>query len=1802
MKFNPVPVIAALLLLSSVARAQPDERFRLLLKTGPLLPEKNISADKINELDRKLNRINGKSFLIIQFDQIPGEAERKQLQKAGIDLLDYVPNNAYTATVAGPLSNELLETVKARAVLNLRPEQKMQPGLATGIYPGWAVKVGGTIDLLVSFPRSFSLEEVKRELTGKKFDIIQTDLATYRVLGLRIAQNRVIELASLSCIDYLQPMPATDREFNNRSTADSRATILNSSLPGGRNLKGQGVVIGVGDNNDPQSHIDFTNRLIDRSALPYVNAGSRHGTHVTGTAAGAGIANELYTGYASKAKVITQNFSGILKYAASYVTDDSMVVTNNSYGANETDCVTFGVYDLYSRVVDQQAIDLPKLQNVFAAGNSGNSSCGPYPFNFHTVLGSYQSAKNTIVVGNAANNGTIYFSSSRGPVNDGRLKPEVAALGEAVVSSVGAAADGYGAAWGTSMASPAVTGSIALLDQRYKQLNGSVNPKNGLMKALICNGAYDLGNPGPDYTFGFGWINLLRSVDMLENNHYVISSIANSGNNTHNITVPANTAQLKVMLYWNDPAASVLATQTLVNDLDLEVRDGSNTITLPYLLDTIHTNVNDNAVTGVDHINNIEQAVVTNPSAGTFTVTVKGTSVTQSSPQEYFLVYDIVPIQTIMTYPAGGEKFLPGESVILQWDSYGDPANTFTLQYSTDNGSTWTDINTNVAANLRQLSWTVPGVNTDQALTRILRNGTGLTSTSQRFVIVAAPSISLSSTQCEGYIALQWPAVTGATDYEAMMLRGDDMVSMGTTTSTSFAIGGLSKDSLYWVSVRSRINGNPGRRAPAISRQPNSGTCTGGISDNDLKIDDVLAPKSGRLHTSTELSSSTTISVRIKNLDDAAVNSYDLKYSVNGGAYTAPESSGAIAGGATAIHNFTTTYDFSTVGPYVLKVAVQNTASVDPVSANDTMTVIVKQLPNDTITLTNVAGLLDDIETADDSTYFNGQIGLSGADRYDFTSSSVYGRVRPFINTGMAYSGRKAFTLDSYVLNAGTADSLTATFNLYPHFNTADDIRLDFVYKNHGQGPDNANQVWIRGDDQKPWIPVYDLYDNQLDLGLFKKSASIELSDILAANAQDFSTSFQVRFGQFGHQLTADDDGGEGYTFDNIHLYKVDNDIQAVKLDTPVVASCALSNAVPVRVTVRNSADTTVSKIPVKFTVDNGPETIDTIPSIAANTNISFTFSATADLSAIGIHVVKVYVAYPGDSFRDNDTVTVSIRNSPTITSYPYLENFEAGDGSWYTLGKNNSWEYGTPSSGKVNRAASGSKAWKTNLTGSYKDQQLSYLYSPCFDITGLTNPTLSLSIALDLEDCGPDLCDGAYVEYSTDGSTWTRLGAYGQGTNWYNKNYSGNNLWSVQDYTRWHVATIPLPSGPAYNRLRLRFVMTSDPFVDRDGIAVDDIHIYDNIYGIYDGPPYTSNTISQSTVNGSNWIDFTDGGKLIASVNPNGRDLGITSARAYIYTGAVRTNSGQYYHNRNITIKPVNRTHPTDSATVRFYFLDSETENLINATGCPGCTKPSMAYELGVSKYNDPDTSIENGTLADNNSMQWLFITSPQAPKIPFDKGYYAEFKVKDFSEFWLNNGGLNNNLSLPVQLTNFNAHKSANDVLVEWTTASEINAARFEIELAKGNQEFQQNHFVKIGEVASAGNSASERRYSFTDGESHKSGVRYYRLKIIDRDGGYSYSVVRPVIFDDTISWQVYPNPSGGLFNLVYQSNRGETISIKVYDMNGKLIKQTGLAADGFVQKYSVDLQAVKYASGLYLLEVQGEDKKESFRLIKQ
>jgi hypothetical protein len=120
-------------------------------------------------------------------------------------------------------------------------------------------------------------------------------------------------------------------------------------------------------------------------------------------------------------------------------------------------------------------------------------------------------------------------------------------------------------------------------------------------------------------------------------------------------------------------------------------------------------------------------------------------------------------------------------------------------------------------------------------------------------------------------------------------------------------------------------------------------------------------------------------------------------------------------------------------------------------------------------------------------------------------------------------------------------------------------------------------------------------------------------------------------------------------------------------------------------------------------------------------------------------------------------------------------------------------------------------------------------------------------------------------------------------------------------------------------------------------------------------------------------------------------------------------------------------------------------------------------------------------------------------------------------------------------VQLVSFTAQKNGGtDVLLQWRMAGEAGVARYEPELARGNAEWQSGHFVKLGELPSSGSTGLVDQ-AFTDREADKFGPRYYRLKIINTDGSFYYSPVRPVVFDEAVLWKVYPKPSSGRFNFV-------------------------------------------------------------------
>ena len=157
-------------LLLSNAKGQKRQDFQILLKSGSFVPERNVASatSRANAVFR-LSTAGQKSFVVIQFDDIPTEEERRQLRAEGIELLDYLPNYAYTATIAAGSNPGALARTQGRAIVELSPEQKMQPDLANGNIPPHAFSGPTTVDLWISYPKSFTDDEIQAALQKNSY-------------------------------------------------------------------------------------------------------------------------------------------------------------------------------------------------------------------------------------------------------------------------------------------------------------------------------------------------------------------------------------------------------------------------------------------------------------------------------------------------------------------------------------------------------------------------------------------------------------------------------------------------------------------------------------------------------------------------------------------------------------------------------------------------------------------------------------------------------------------------------------------------------------------------------------------------------------------------------------------------------------------------------------------------------------------------------------------------------------------------------------------------------------------------------------------------------------------------------------------------------------------------------------------------------------------------------------------------------------------------------------------------------------------------------------------------------------------------------------------------------------------------------------------------------------------------------------------------------------------------------------------------------------------------------------------------
>jgi hypothetical protein len=394
-----------------------------------------------------------------------------------------------------------------------------------------------------------------------------------------------------------------DREIVNVDKSNGRLGVLNlDSAKEAKadilweepyNLNGEGMKVGLVDAGRVLStHVELRGNVSNLSNAPL----NKHATHTAGTIISKGVHLPSSRGFAKEAKLYALDYHKLyFADAVRELLNYGVLISNHSYGFEGAEGL--GLYDSDSYQFDKLIKGNPYIIAMVAAGNDGRRYKRDSDFTKWGLIKGGANAKNVITVASVDNdNGVVSDFSSRGPIKGGRLKPDIALDGFNVLSTVvnpnDIDNDSYGRMYGTSMATPAVTGTIVLLSQRYKQINGA-NPRVDTIKAIIFNTAKDIENPGPDYKSGYGQLDAYEAVKAIDsmNSSNSLVKLDSIIQNEHLIyRFKADEYQkFKVTIAWVDGVAEH---EELVDDIDIYLEDEYGNKVYPYTLDEFHPDRN----------------------------------------------------------------------------------------------------------------------------------------------------------------------------------------------------------------------------------------------------------------------------------------------------------------------------------------------------------------------------------------------------------------------------------------------------------------------------------------------------------------------------------------------------------------------------------------------------------------------------------------------------------------------------------------------------------------------------------------------------------------------------------------------------------------------------------------------------------------------------------------------------------------------------------------------------------------------------------------------------------------------------------------------------------------------------------------------------------------------------------------------------------------------------------------------------------------------------------------------------------
>jgi hypothetical protein len=650
-------------------------------------------------------------FLLQLEDELPADW-RDQLSALKVKVLRPVPQDAYVVRFAQTPVEQVSALSFVRYVGPYKPEHKTFASVAALAHSNTNQLVSIRV-LLAADANAIDRVKIQRSF---RFLAHYEKSRFGRILEGRISSQLLGHLMESEAVLWMEPgakpklFDAVADEIIGGEGLDNRPEIHDLGFDG------EGVVVSIADSGlnlgegEPM-HPDLDGR-VDRffyyGNLTDASDEHSHGTHVTGIIAGNGTAGEtdengyLYgLGVAPKAHVIAQRiFDGVGGYEApdsmAQLTSDAVkagaVIGSNSWGDD-----TQGRYDLnaeaFDALVRDADPDTPGDQPYILEFSAGNAGPGD------RTIGSPAVAKNVIATGASQNNRFDFFIyadgqdtmadfSSRGPCEDGRIKPDVVAPGTWIASlqSQGASDENawlpisglYQYQGGTSQAGPHASGSAAVFVQYYRETHAGQTPSPALVKAALINSAYDMDNTispaaggtgsAPNDNEGWGRIDLVQLIGSDRGYDYTDQTSLQTTGQTFEkrFYLASSDEPLRITLAYTDVPALPAAIPALVNDLDLEIGTPNGDV---YRGNQFVEGESVPNAAANDSINNVEGINISQPDPGEYIIRVRARRVMDDARK------DTVAVDQDFALVISGDVPLPGQGVLaLDRRAYTVPA------------------------------------------------------------------------------------------------------------------------------------------------------------------------------------------------------------------------------------------------------------------------------------------------------------------------------------------------------------------------------------------------------------------------------------------------------------------------------------------------------------------------------------------------------------------------------------------------------------------------------------------------------------------------------------------------------------------------------------------------------------------------------------------------------------------------------------------------------------------------------------------------------------------------------------------------------------------------------------------------------------------------------------------------------------------------------------------------------------------------------------------------------------------------